>query len=34
MEEIGENARFRAAREFGLAQTVRQIKLLYELLLF
>jgi D-inositol-3-phosphate glycosyltransferase len=34
MEEISENARFRTAREFGLAQTVRQIKLLYELLLF
>jgi D-inositol-3-phosphate glycosyltransferase len=34
MDKIGENARFRTAREFGLEQTVKQIKLLYELLLF
>ena len=34
MDEIGLNARFRTAREFGLEQTVKQIKLLYELLLF
>jgi glycosyltransferase involved in cell wall biosynthesis len=34
MEEIGVNARFRTAREFGLEQTVKQIKLLYDLLLF
>jgi len=34
MKEIGINARFRTAKEFGLEQTVKQIKLLYELLLF
>lgn len=34
MKEIGINARFRTAREFGLQQTVKQIELLYELLLF
>jgi glycosyltransferase involved in cell wall biosynthesis len=34
MEKIGKNARVRTAKEFGLQQTVRQIKLLYELLLF
>jgi glycosyltransferase involved in cell wall biosynthesis len=33
-EEIGENARIRTSREFGLTQTVQQIKLLYEQLLF
>ncbi|WGM88673.1 MAG: glycosyltransferase [Candidatus Bathyarchaeum tardum] len=33
-KEICLNARFRTAREFGLEQTVKQIKLLYELLLF
>lgn len=34
MEKIGENARIRTAREFGLTQTVQQIKLLYGHLLF
>ncbi|MGD2066051.1 MAG: glycosyltransferase [Candidatus Bathyarchaeota archaeon] len=34
MEEIGVNARSRTAREFGLERTVKQIKSLYELLLF
>lgn len=34
MEEIGINARLRTAREFGLERTVKQIKSLYELLLF
>lgn len=34
MEEIGVNARLRTAREFGLERTVKQIKSLYELLLF
>ncbi|MFZ7138213.1 MAG: glycosyltransferase [archaeon] len=34
MKEIGINARLRTAREFGLQQTVKQIELLYELLLF
>jgi D-inositol-3-phosphate glycosyltransferase len=34
MEEIGVNARYRTAREFGLERTVKQIKSLYELLLF
>lgn len=34
IEEIGLNARHRTAREFGLERTVKQIKSLYELLLF
>ncbi|MEJ2242543.1 MAG: glycosyltransferase [Candidatus Bathyarchaeota archaeon] len=34
MDQIGLNARLRTAREFGLEQTVEQIKLLYEMLLF
>jgi D-inositol-3-phosphate glycosyltransferase len=34
MEKIGVNARSRTAREFGLERTVKQIKSLYELLLF
>jgi glycosyltransferase involved in cell wall biosynthesis len=34
MDQISLNARRRTAREFGLQQTVKQIKLLYELLLF
>jgi len=34
MEKIGINARLRTAREFGLERTVKQIKSLYELLLF
>jgi D-inositol-3-phosphate glycosyltransferase len=34
MEEIGVNARLRTAKEFGLERTVKQIKSLYELLLF
>jgi len=34
MDEIGINARLRAAREFGLEKTVKQIKDLYDLLLF
>ncbi len=34
LEEIGINARNRAAREFGLEKTVRQIKELYNYLLF
>jgi len=34
MEKIGVNARLRTAREFGLERTVKQIKSLYELLLF
>lgn len=34
MEQIGVNARSRTAREFGLERTVKQIKSLYELLLF
>jgi glycosyltransferase involved in cell wall biosynthesis len=34
MDKIAENARFRTAKEFGLEQTVKQIKLLYDLLLF
>jgi len=34
MDEIGINARLRTAREFGLERTVKQIKSLYELLLF
>jgi len=34
MEEIGINARLRAAKEFGLERTVEQIKELYDLLLF
>jgi D-inositol-3-phosphate glycosyltransferase len=34
MDEIGINARLRTAREFGLEKTVKQIKDLYDLLLF
>jgi D-inositol-3-phosphate glycosyltransferase len=34
MEKIGINARLRAAKEFGLERTVKQIKELYDLLLF
>lgn len=34
MDEIGINARLRTAREFGLERTVKQIKDLYDLLLF
>jgi D-inositol-3-phosphate glycosyltransferase len=34
MDEIGINARLRSAREFGLERTVRQIKNLYNVLLF
>jgi D-inositol-3-phosphate glycosyltransferase len=34
MKKIGVNARLRTAREFGLERTVKQIKSLYELLLF
>jgi len=34
MDEIGINARLRAARQFGLEKTVKQIKDLYDLLLF
>jgi glycosyltransferase involved in cell wall biosynthesis len=34
MDEIGINAQLRAAREFGLEKTVKQIKDLYDLLLF
>jgi len=34
LEEIGINARLRAAKEFGLERNVRQIKELYDLLLF
>jgi D-inositol-3-phosphate glycosyltransferase len=34
LEEIGINARLRAAKEFGLERTVKQIKELYDLLLF
>ena len=34
MEEIGINARLRAAKQFGLEKTVKQIKELYDLLLF
>jgi D-inositol-3-phosphate glycosyltransferase len=34
MEKIGVNARLRTAKEFGLERTVKQIKSLYELLLF
>ena len=34
LKEIGLNARLRTAKEFGLERTVKQIELLYELLLF
>ena len=34
LEEMGINARLRVAKEFGLERTVRQIKELYDLLLF
>jgi D-inositol-3-phosphate glycosyltransferase len=34
LEKIGLNARLRTAKEFGLERTVKQIKSLYELLLF
>lgn len=34
LKEIGFNARLRTAKEFGLERTVKQIELLYELLLF
>jgi len=34
LKEMGINARIRAAKEFGLERTVRQIKELYESLIF